>query len=349
MDSTIPTVGWEMLQPGVMFAELPAWLDRSTAWLMTAVFLILVAGHAWRMHHARREGSLVLRVWYGTLLALAFSLASPVLARWALEGTQAFLGELPGDDPATVTRRCLRLAAAYPPLDSLESSAETDPQSVEEGWRKEGWGPFVDQAWQEAMSFEERDQWIVEGEVSDPSRMAAEVTVHQKAHLVWLTQVVTLSSLVAAAATAWFMDTARYLLLTVGLWACPLMIAGIRLEWVRGVAERYFLWVGAALFWPFFWKLGHQGTRVIFDRWVGQFVGPDEDPGPWLWKNIDRLDAGSGPASWLDRAGYAVPGDWFLGNALGAVGLLAWVLSISVLGPLVLHWLLSQGGRRVSG
>jgi hypothetical protein len=339
-----PLFAWLELSPARLFTGLGEMLAGWQTSVVTVTFLVLVGAHLWRQFEAERRPGIV-REWYFTVLALAFVLATPVLLKTALGAMQNLKEALPEDaSNETVSRRCARLAAAFPETDAVfGSQAITSEQELNPGLTG-----YAQGLWYDLPESEEGDPSLVELDQSDPPREAAtHAGTQARANSILAAYVLTNLALHAASAMTWLAEAVRYLFLHGLALLVPLAIALLRTRYLRLTGMRLLVGFLVVLLWPALWSLGHLATGRIFDSYVTEFEGGEisAEESRYGW---ERIDAAFGEADeWrgglIASEGTGVPSGWLTNVVACAFLLLAWVAFVTIGLPWLVHRLVLAG------
>jgi hypothetical protein len=164
--------------------------------------------------------------------------------------------------------------------------------------------------------------------------------------------------LLAAAAIAWVMEQLRYFFAVTGTMMLPLFLGLFSLpagHAKRGPANAYVMHLLALALWPVAWAIGHTGTIALYNAMMALLSGTSQVPAiaeQLQWSSITTTASFSTAQV---QALEAALGNWFMGNFTSLLGLVVlgtgfflWVLSVTVLGPMFLHKLLTTGALFMS-
>ncbi len=333
------------LSPARLFGGLGDVLSGWQSAIVTVTFLVLVGAHLWRQFEAGgRRG--VVREWYFTALALAFVLATPVLLKTAFGAMESLASNLPENaSNETVSRRCARLAAAFPETDAIFSP---QPMTTEQE-ANPGLVGYAEGLWYDLPESDEPDPFLVELDQPAPPRAAAtDAGTQVRANSLFAAYVLTNLALHAASSISWFAEAVRYLFLHGLALVFPMAIALLRTRYLRLTGLRILVGFLVVLIWPALWSAGHLATGRIFDSYVSEFEGervnPDESRFAW-----ERIDGAFGDTTGEWRGGLiavegaGVPGGWLTRVVACAFLLLAWVAFVALGLPWIAHRLVLAG------
>jgi hypothetical protein len=325
-------------------------------------------GFVLRSHRSGGESKMeeIAKTW----IVIALMFAGPFLMRTAMQGADSLYQNSIGG-PGNLTSACVKAAYAMPELtalfDALRASGTQaqGAQAVQAGQRRaallsgandgsvlgylESFGIAV---WDTGAGYADSAGQTWSGMV----RMAALATGFGSAMLKCLMILVTVGPLylllLASAAVIWFMGQLRYFLAVCGTMMLPLFTGMFSLPEGhpnRGPAQAYVMHMVSIALWPVAWTLGHTGTVALYDALISLIAGTSRVPdltAALEWSSITA----QGPTDVQVRAFEAALGNWFMGNVaallsllIGGIGFAAWVVSVSVMGPVFMHRLLSTG------
>jgi hypothetical protein len=159
--------------------------------------------------------------------------------------------------------------------------------------------------------------------------------------------------LLISAAIVWFMEQFRYFLAVTGTMMLPLFLGMFSLPAGhpnRGPAQAYVMHLLSLALWPVAWAIGHTGTIALFNFMMELASGTSRVPAIAELLQWDSITGGA-PLTSAQVQGLEVAlGNWFMGNTVPLLALVvfgagfaAWVLMVTVMGPVFLHKLLTTG------
>jgi hypothetical protein len=122
----------------------------------------------------------------------------------------------------------------------------------------------------------------------------------------------------------------------------------------RQAAQAYVMNLVSLALWPVAWSIGHTATIALYDALISLIAGTSRVPDMVSYLQWSSVTS-QGVTDAQVQAGAAALGNWFMGNVtallsilVGGVGFAAWVMSVSILGPVFLHKMLSAGALYVT-
>jgi hypothetical protein len=339
-------------------------------WIFTALGALMVLwGFVLRSRASSGEGRLgeIARTW----IVIAFMIGGPLLMTAAMEGADSVYTDTVGG-PAALTATCVKAAYAMPELNNLFDtlrkeavSGESKPpagspeaasliNSANDGSVLGYLEAFGAALWDTGSGYA-----AAAGETwGSLVRMAAVATglgaAIIKCLLIALTIAPLYLMLLASAAIIWFMEQLRYFLAVSGTMMLPLFVGMYSLPEGhpnRQAAHAYVMNMVSIALWPIAWSVGHTGTAALYNALVSLIAGTSRVPDMVAMMQWGALTNGS-PSADQVRAAEAALGNWFMGNIagllsilVGGLGFFMWILAVSVLGPVMLHRMLSSGAH----
>ncbi len=358
---------------GVLFRGLtegvggqPSVLGR-IGWIFTGFGAVFVLwGFVMRARGTSGEGRMgeVARTW----IVLALMVGGPFLVRTAMEGADGLYASSVGG-PSALTATCVKAAYAMPELNVLfdvlrRSAAERAGPAPAQAQRQ----ALIDHANDgSVLGYVEALGVAVWDTAADDAAGAAQTwsgmvrmvslatglgSALLKCLLIAATVVPLYFLLLASAAVVWFMQQLRFFLAVSGTAMLPLFTGMFSLPAGhpnRQSAQAYVMHLLSVALWPVAWVVGHTGTVALYNALVSLIAGTSRVPDMVALLQWDGLAASAPTAAQLRAADTAL-GNWFMGNVtallsilVGGVGFAFWVFSVSILGPVFLHRLLTAG------
>jgi len=346
----------------------PSVLGR-IGWIFTAFGALFVLwGFVLRTRGAGGEGKSgeIARTW----IVIALMIAGPFLMSAAMQAADGIYATSVGN-PRDLTTACVKAAYAMPELTSLfdalrrdalaQGANQADPAgqqrqalitSANDGSVLGYMEAFGVAVWDTAHDYasDAGQTW------NAAVRIAAMATGFGSAMLKCLLIVLTIGPLylllLGAAAIVWFMEQLRYFLAVSGTMMLPLFTGMFSLpagHSSRQAAQGYVMNMVSLALWPVAWAIGHTGTIALYNALISLIAGTSRVPqiaDLLQWSSITA----SAPTEAQVSAAEAALGNWFMGNLaallsilVGGLGFVLWVASVSVLGPVFLHKLISTG------
>jgi hypothetical protein len=351
----------------------PAILGR-IGWIFTGLGAFFALwGFVLRSRRSAGEAKMeeVARTW----VVLALMLAGPFLMRVAMQGAdQVYESSVGG--PGRLTAACVKAAYAMPELtvlfDVLRRNA-TQPNGPQQGQAAQGQQALLSSAddgsvlgyleafgaalWDAGADYAAGAGQAWNGMV----RTAAMATGFGSAMLKCLMILVTIGPLylllLASAAVVWFMGQLRYFLAVCGAMMLPLFVGMLSLPEGhpnRQAAQAYVMHMLSLALWPVAWAIGHTATASLYDALISLIAGTSRVPDMVAALQWDSV-AAQGPSVAQVQTAETALGNWFMGNVtallsilVGGLGFAAWVASVTILGPVFLHKLLTTGALFVT-
>ncbi len=305
-----------------------------------------------------------------TWIVVAFMVGGPFLMRAAMEAADSLYDSSSGG-PRNLTTACVRAAYAMPELGALfdvlrngalaPGAQPQDPAalrrqalitSANDGSVLGYLEAFGVAVWDTASDYSAQAGQTWNGMV----RMAAMATGFGSAMLKCLLIAATVVPLyllfLAAAAIVWFMEQLRYFLAVSGTMMLPLFTGMFSLPEGhpnRHAAQAYVMNMASLALWPVSWAIGHTGTIALYDALISLVAGTSRVPDMASLLEWGAITTAA-PSEAQLRTIESALGNWFMGNLasllsllVGGVGFAAWVLAVSVMGPVFLHKVLATG------
>ncbi len=365
---------------GVIFRGLtdgtggePAVLGR-IGWIFTGFgALFTLWGFILRAQRSGGEGKLgeIAKTW----IVIALIVGGPFLMRTAMEGADAVYESSTGG-PRNLTAVCVKAAYAMPELSQLfdvlrrgalsQPPAQRTPGSLRRETLIDGandgsvlgyleaYGVAV---WDTASDYASSAETSWNGIVRLATMGVGLGSAMLKCMLIAVTVVPLYLLLLCAAAIVWFMEQLRYFLAVSGTMMLPLFTGMFSLpegNFARQAAQGYVMNMVSLALWPVAWAIGHSGTIALYDALVSLIAGTSRVPEMAVilqWGSI----ASRAPSEAQLRVVETALGNWFMGNVaallsilVGGIGFFLWVATVSILGPVFLHRLLSTGAHFMS-
>jgi hypothetical protein len=328
-------------------------------WIFTGFGALFVLwGFVLRTQRSGGEGKMeeVAKTW----IVIGFMVGGPLLMRASMEGADSLYASSFGS-PANLTTACVKAAYAMPELnrllDVLASDTAGQPQApaghtASTSNSNDGVLGYIEAkaAALRATASEAASTW------NSVVRLAAMATRFGSAGFKFILIALTLLPLylllLAAAGVVWFMQQLRFFLAVSGAMMLPLFVGMFSLpsgHFGRQAAQGYVMNMVSLALWPVAWAIGHSGTVVLYNALIALIAGTSRVPdliAILQWNNITT----SGVTAAQMETAQAALGNWFMGNIaavlsllVGGIGFVLWVFIVSIMGPVILHKVLTSG------
>lgn len=301
-----------------------------------------------------------------TWVVLACMLAGPFLMRTAMQGADRVYAEATGGTGA-LAGACVKAAYAMPELTELfdalrRSATQPGPQpasaaqalisGADDGSVLGYLEAFGVALWDTGAGYAAGAGQAWNGMVRMASMASGFGSAMLKCLLILLTVGPLYLLLLASAAAIWFMDQLRYFFAVSGTMMLPLFTGMFSLPEGhpnRQAAQAYVMHMVSLALWPVAWAVGHSATPSLYNALVSLVAGTSRVPDMVAALQWETLSA-QGPSGAQVQAAQSALGNWFMGNTaallsilVGGLGFAAWVASVTLLGPVFMHRLLSAG------
>jgi hypothetical protein len=367
--------GLQNLQPQLLFPNLTATVAPFIPYMLVLAAMILTVGHVQeqkevRRHHHHHESYEDL--WVKTILVFGFMITSG----WWLTGF-AVVGDGIGDvmgvgSPIDTTNRCFITAYSLPDFIDLKTTAAPSGPGLTTA------GPAVAKADDGTTMGTVKAFFAALGETAVWYGKAIRDTALNIANMAVLASqllstalkflvlipclMVVYLALIMGGLIAWAMDALRYFLLVLGSALLPIAVACYRCNSLRNQGNNYCLHMVGLCLWPMGWALGNIGTVALFDAWVGLMSGSSTTSYWAKWAqamNSSQVYTSGMTFKTAANAAATSAQMWQMFTnfstyeivvfVVGACGLFIWILTATLMTPILIHKLVTAGSAFYSG